>query len=64
MKPWKPHPGIRIDRIRVSKGVAGFLFVLATVSIFAVGIPAVRPFLIASVLLGLLGGVILTYRNR
>jgi len=48
------HAGIRIDRIPVTWTIAGLLFVLATLFIFLVGIPAVRYFLV----IGLVGGCV------
>jgi len=50
------HPGIRIDKIPV-KGWTGLLFVVTTLLIFLIGVPASRPFLLISLTAGLIGGV-------
>lgn len=50
------HPGIRIDKIPVA-GAAGLFFVLATLFLFLLGIPAVRWFFFISLPVGALGGV-------
>ena len=57
------HPGIRIDKISPSEGIPGFLFVAATAAI-CLTIPAIRVFLLASLALGLVGAVILSYLRR
>jgi hypothetical protein len=53
----KPH-------IPVGSGVAGFLFVFATVFIFAVGIPAIRGLLVITGILGILGSGLLFYWHK
>lgn len=47
------HPGIRIDAIPAKHG-AGLLFVLATLFIFLLGVPATRQFFLISLSGGLL----------
>lgn len=60
-----PHPGISMHHIPVGGGVAGLLFVFATVFIFAVGIPAIRGLLIITGILGILGsGLVLYWHKR
>lgn len=48
-----PHPGIRIDSIPV-QGVGGLIFTLGTVALFWLGVPALRPLVLASLIGGLL----------
>jgi hypothetical protein len=70
-KRWKQgaryHPGISMHKIPV-EGVVGLLFALATVFIFAVGIPAVRGLLVITGTFGVLGSGILylwrTHRHK
>ncbi len=60
-----PHPGISMHRIPVGSGIAGFLFVFATVFIFAAGIPAIRWLLVITGILGILGsGLVLYWHKR
>ena len=49
----KPHPGIRIDKIP-ARGIGGLIFALGIVTLFAIGIPSMRWFLIAAVPAGAL----------
>jgi hypothetical protein len=49
------HPGISMHHIGVGSGVAGLIFVLGTVYIFAVGIPAIRGLLVIIAILGIVG---------
>ncbi len=58
------HPGISMHHIPVGGGVAGFLFVFATVFIFAVGIPAIRGLLVITAALGILGAGLVLYWHR
>ncbi len=59
------HPGISMHRIPVGSGVAGFLFVLATIFIFAVGVPVIRGLLVVTGILGILGsGLVLYWHKR
>ncbi len=46
------HPGISMHHISVGSGVPGLLFVLATVFIFGVGIPAFLELLVVSGIVG------------
>ncbi len=59
-----PHPGISMHHIPVGSGIAGFLFVFATVFIFVVGIPAVRGLLIITGILGILGSGLVFYWHK
>jgi hypothetical protein len=59
------HPGISMHHISVGGGVPGLLFVLGTVFIFGVGIPAFLLLLLISGSLGLLASrVILNWHKR
>jgi len=59
------HPGISMHHIPVGSGAVGFLFVFATVFIFAVGIPAIRGLLVITAILGILGsGLVLYWHKR
>jgi hypothetical protein len=58
------HPGISMHHIPVGGGAAGFLFVFATVFIFAVGIPAIRGLLVITAILGILGSGLLLYWHK
>ncbi len=58
------HPGISMHHIPV-EGAIGLLFVLATIFIFGVGIPAVRGLLVITGTLGILGsGLLLCWHKR
>lgn len=48
------HPGIRIDKIPVD-GFPGLIFVITTVFMFAAAIPAVREFLLITLIPGIIG---------
>lgn len=54
----KKHRGIRIDAIPV-KTAMGFVFVVAVLAIFLIGIPATRGFLALGIIGGLVVGIIL-----
>ncbi len=54
----KKHPGIRIDKIPV-KSVAGLLFAIGSMSIFLIGVPQVRGFLVVGLPGGVLVGIVL-----
>ncbi len=58
------HPGISMHHIRVGSGVAGFLFVFATVFIFAVGVPIIRGLLVITGILGILGSGLVFYWHK
>ena len=59
------HPGISMHHISVGSGVPGLLFVLGTVFIFGVGIPAFLVLLVISGTLGLLASrVILNWHKH
>jgi len=59
------HPGISMHHIPVGSDVAGFLFVLATVFIFGVGIPAFLELLVVTGTLGILAsGIILNWHKH
>ncbi len=58
------HPGISMHHIPVGSGVAGFLFVSATVLIFAVGLPAIRVLLVITGILGILGSGLIFYWHK
>jgi hypothetical protein len=53
-----PAPQINVSKIKAGGGIAGTIFTLASMGIFLIGIPALRYFLPAAILLGL--GVALT----
>lgn len=58
------HPGIRIDKIPVS-GAVGLIFVVGTLMIFLVGVPATRWFFFISLAAGIVGGLALyLWRNQ
>jgi hypothetical protein len=52
-----PTPQINVSRIPGGSGVAGALFAVISLVIFLVGIPALRYFLLAAIVLG--GGMAL-----
>jgi len=58
------HPGISMHHIPVGSGVAGFLFLLATVFIFGVGIPAFLELLVVTGTLGILASGIIFYWHK
>ena len=55
-----PNPQINVSHIPGGSGVAGALFALISMVIFLIGIPALRYFLLAALVLG--GGVALVIR--
>src|SRR5262245_40863139 len=57
-EPLDYHRGISMHHISV-EGAAGLLFVIGTVLIFALGIPAIREILLFTVPVGILGGGVL-----
>jgi len=52
-----PTPQINVSKIPVGGGIAGALFAISSMLIFLIGIPALRSFLPAAIVLG--GGVAL-----
>jgi hypothetical protein len=63
MAPPKPHPGIRIGSISV-EGAIGLAFTIGVMSIFLLGLSAVRWFLALSLPLGILVGAVLYFLHR
>ena len=57
------HPGISISHIPV-EGAVGLLFVIATASVFAGGIPAIRELLVLVAPLGIAGSGLLLYWHK
>jgi hypothetical protein len=57
------HPGISMHHIGVGGGIAGLIFVLGTVYLFGIGIPAIRGLLAITAILGIVGARFL-YRWR
>jgi hypothetical protein len=58
-------PQIRIDRIPVGGGVAGLIFAVGCCLIFLIGIPALRWFLLGSVVVGsVLGGLLWRWHKK
>ena len=58
------HPGISMHHIPVGNGVAGFLFVFATIFIFGVGFPPFLELLAITGMLGILASGVIVYRPR
>ncbi len=58
------HPGISMHHISVGSGVPGLLFVVATVFIFGVGIPAFLQLLVVSGILGIFASRIILYWHK
>ncbi len=58
------HPGISMHHIQVGGDAAGFLFVVATVLIFGLGIPAFLELLAITGTLGILASGIVVYWHR
>ena len=59
------HPGISMHHISVGGNMAGLIFVLATVLIFGIGIPALLVLLVISGILGILAsGIIRRWHKR
>jgi len=58
-----PHPGIRIDRIPAEEG-GGLIFMIGIVSIFLIGVPAMRPVVALAALGGLLLAPVLHLLRR
>ena len=52
MKEDAPRPQINISKIVVGGGIAGTIFAVGSALIFLIGIPALRYFLPAAILLG------------
>jgi len=59
-----PHPGFRIDKIPIGAGIAGLIFVVGSLAIFLVGVPALWYFLVGAVALGLGFAAFLHLRER
>ena len=60
----KPHQGILINRIPVD-GFAGFLFTVAVLLTFLIGIPVFREFLPVALVAGAaLAGILYFWRNQ
>lgn len=47
------HPGISMHKLPVSGGAVGLLFAVGSMLVFLLGIPAMRWFLVGSIVLGL-----------
>ncbi len=58
------HPGISMHHISVGVGVPGLLFVLGTVYIFGVGIPALLELLVVCGILGFIASSIILYWHK
>jgi hypothetical protein len=58
------HPGISIHHISVGSDVPGLLFVLATVFIFGIGIPAFLVLLAVSGIIGIFASRIILYCHK
>ncbi len=59
------HPGISMHHIPVGSDLAGFLFVLATVFVFGVGLPVFIELLVITGTLGMLAsGIMLYWHNH
>ncbi len=60
----KPHPGILINRIPVD-GFAGFLFTVAVLLTFLIGIPAFQEFFVVALVAGAgWAGMLYYWRNQ
>jgi hypothetical protein len=59
----KIHPGIRIDKIPV-KGPGGLIFTVGMVVLFLIALPETRWFLLISVSLGIIVGLVLYLIRR
>jgi hypothetical protein len=55
-----PAPQINVSKIPGGSGIAGTLFAVISMTIFLIGIPALRYFLLGAVVLG--GGIALVRR--
>jgi hypothetical protein len=60
MSEGTPSPQINVSKIPGGTGIAGALFALGTMMIFLVGVPRIRYFFIAAIILG--GGIALVLR--
>jgi hypothetical protein len=58
-----PGPQINVSSIKAGGGIAGALFTVCSMLIFLVGIPAMRYFLPASIVLGLAVALIIHFRR-
>ena len=59
------HPGISMHHIPVGNGVAGFLFVFATIFIFGIGFPAFLELLVITGTMGILtSGIIVCWHKH
>ncbi len=58
------HPGISMHHIKVGSGLPGLLFVLATLFIFGVGIPALLVLLVVCGILGFFASRIILYWHK
>jgi hypothetical protein len=60
MSEGTPSPQINVSKIHGGTGIAGALFALGSMLIFLVGVPRIRYFFVAAVILG--GGIALVLR--
>ena len=54
-------PQINVSKIEAGGGIAGTIFTLASMLIFLIGIPALRYFLPAAILLGLVVALVIHF---
>jgi hypothetical protein len=54
-------PQINVSSIKAGGGIAGTIFTLASMLIFLIGIPALRYFLPAAIVLGLIVAVVIHF---
>src|SRR5579862_582228 len=64
MSEGSPNPQINVSKIPGGAGIAGALFALGSMLIFLIGIPRLRYFFVAALILGSLVALVLRFVHR
>src|SRR5215471_2303802 len=64
MRESAPSPQINVSKIQGSGGIAGALFAVISTLIFLIGIPALRYFLLAAIVLGCVVALMIHFIRR
>ena len=64
MSQGTPNPQINVSKIVAGGGIAGALFAVISTAIFLIGIPALRYFLPAAMILGCLVALVIHFKRH
>jgi hypothetical protein len=64
MSQGTPNPQINVSKIVAGGGIAGALFAVISTAIFLIGIPALRYFLPAAIILGCLVALVIHFKRH